>query len=119
MALTHWTTAHPATARAAQSITTRLVDPPAATPITPLWERTHPPKPGRDRGKGTGKDAGTVALFMMGIYKNEQSCSDIDVCVCSFVLSPGQQVSWVPPTPAQCQTWQLRMAPVAARAEVG
>lgn len=55
MALTHWTTAHPAPAKAAQSIITPLVDPPAPTPITLLWERTHPPKPGRGRGKGTGK----------------------------------------------------------------
>lgn len=58
MAPTHWMTVHPAPAKAAQSITTRLVDPPAATPTTPLWERTRPPKPGKDRGKGTGKGGG-------------------------------------------------------------
>lgn len=55
MAPTHWMTVHPVPAKAAQSIIAPLVDPLAATPTIPLWERTHPPKPGRGNGKGTGE----------------------------------------------------------------
>lgn len=65
MALTHWTIAHPALAKAAQSISTPLVDPLAATLTILLWERTHPPKPGRGRDKGIGKD---VHTFFFGIF---------------------------------------------------
>lgn len=62
MALTHLTIAHPAPAIAAQSITTRLVGPLPleAIPTTLPWERTHPPKQGKGRDKGTGK-GGMVA----------------------------------------------------------
>ncbi len=68
MALTHWTTVHPAPAKAAQSITTPPVDPPAAIPTTLLWERTHPLKPGRGRGKGTGKDMSNISAFFGNMY---------------------------------------------------
>lgn len=54
MAQTHWTTAHPAPAKAAQSITTPLVDPLAAILTTLRWERTRLLKLGRGRGKGIG-----------------------------------------------------------------
>lgn len=63
MAPTHWMTVHPAPAKAARSIITPLEDPLAVTQITLLWEKIHPPKPGRGRGKDTGRSR-EIYMFM-------------------------------------------------------
>lgn len=65
MAPTHWMTAHPAPAKAAQTIIAPPVDPLAATQTTLLWERTHPPKPGI--GKGTGEESLSKDLLIINI----------------------------------------------------
>lgn len=71
MAPTHWMIAHLAPAKAAQSITTPPVDPLAVIPITLPWERTHHPKLGRGKDKGTGKhvrDARNEPYFTQILY---------------------------------------------------
>lgn len=63
MALTHWMTAPPAPARAAQSIITPLVGPLAAILTTLRWEKTRPPKPGSVSGKDIGKAVNDLQYF--------------------------------------------------------